>query len=199
MRIEINLASQPYQDVRRFYFIWGGALAFMALFTALLVTFAVLRYRDAREGWQLVEKKKAQIAKLQQEEQDAIAILNRPENRGTRDHSQFLNDAILRKSFSWTQVLADMEKLMPARAHLLSITPEIDKQNHLTVKMLVSGETREDAVNLVRQLEKSPRFRYPRFIREMTGREKRQESGVEAEIQADYRPSEPNLSQREGE
>ena len=50
-------------------------------------------------------------------------FLNRPENRNTRDESQFLNELIERKSFSWTRVLENLEKVMPPRVHLVSISP----------------------------------------------------------------------------
>src|SRR5215471_12123702 len=170
MRIDINLASRPYQDLGRFYTIWGGALVLMVLITALLVTFAVLRFQEARLGWRLVERKKDQIAKLERQREEAVQILNRPENRGTRDHSQFLNEAILRKSFSWTAVLADLERLMPPRVHVVSITPELDKQHRLIVKMVVNGETREGTVDVVKQLERSKHFRYPQYLHEVTGK-----------------------------
>jgi type IV pilus assembly protein PilN len=199
MRIEINLASRPYQDLRRFYVVWGGGLALMILLTALLVTLAVFRLQEARQGWRLVEKKKDQIAKLEQQRDEAVRILNRPENRGTRDHSQFLNEAILRKSFAWTAVLADLEKIMPPRVHLVSITPELDKQHHLIVKMVVNGETREATVDVVKQLERSKHFRYPQYLREITGKEKGPEGGVRAEIQAYYRPGDVGTVSGEGE
>lgn len=199
MRIDINLASRPYQDLRRFYTIWGGGLTAMILLTALLVTLAVFRFQENRQGWRLVEKKKEQIAKLEQQQEDAVRILNRPENRGTRDHSQFLNDAILRKSFSWTAVLADLERLMPPRVHLVSITPQLDKQHRLVVKMVVNGETREGTVDVVKQLERSKHFRYPKYLHEITGKQKGTEGGVNAEIEAFYRPAELAAEAGEGE
>jgi len=199
MRIQINLASRPYQDLRRFYTVWGGGLVLMILLTVLLLTLAVFNFRDARQGWRNVEKKKEQIAKLQQQREEAVRILNRPENRGTRDHSQFLNEAILRKSFAWTAVLADLERLMPPRVHLVSITPELDKQHRLVVKMVVNGETRAGTVDVVKQLERSRHFRYPRYLREITGKEKGPEGGVRAEIEADYRPGNITSSSGEGE
>jgi type IV pilus assembly protein PilN len=198
MRINLNLASRPYQDLRRFYTIWGGGLAAMILLTALLVTLSVFRFHENRQGWNLVEKKKEEIAKLQQQQEEAAKILNLPENRGTRDHSQFLNEAILRKSFSWTAVLADLERLMPPRVHLVSITPQLDKQHRLVVRMVVNGETREGTVDVVKQLERSKHFRYPKYLRELTGKQKT-DSGVNAEIEAFYRPADLAPAGGEGE
>ena len=195
MRIEINLASQPYQDERQFYTIWGGALAFMVLLTILLLTFAGLRMRDTRQGWRLVDQQRARIKQLQQDESTAIEILNRPENSGTRARSEFLNKAILRKSFSWTAVFADLEKLMPARAHIVSITPLVDADNRLTVKMDVDGETREAAVDLVRSLEKSKHFRFPRLYMETNDQDRSSNRGIRAQIEAQYIPATESQTQ----
>lgn len=199
MRININLASRPYQDLRRFYTIWGGSVVLMILLTGLVLSLAIMRFQETRQGWRLVEKKKEQIAKLQEQEDEAIRVLNRPENRGTRDHSQFLNDAILRKSFSWTAVLADLERLMPPRVHVVSITPELDKQHRLIVRMVVNGETREGTIDVVKQLERSKHFRYPQYLHEISGKSKGTEGGVNAEIQAYYRPATGETGSGEGE
>ena len=88
----------------------------------------------------------------------AEEFLNRPENRTTRDESQVLNELIERKSFSWTRVLEDLEKVMPARVHLISIHPELDEDNQLGLKMYVGGDSRDKAIELARRMEESHRF-----------------------------------------
>jgi hypothetical protein len=75
-----------------------------------------------------------------------------------RDQSQFLNELIERKSLSWTRVLEDLEKVMPARVHLVSIHPELDDDNQLTLKMVVAGDSRERAIELARRMEESQHF-----------------------------------------
>jgi hypothetical protein len=199
MRIDINLATQPYRDERRFYAMWGGALALMILMSALLVGFAVWRMRESRAHWALVRQKQAKITELERVKSDAISVLNRPENRGTRERSQFLNEAILRKSFSWTQVLADLEKLMPPRIHVVSITPALDKENRIQVKMQVAGENRSGAVQLVEHLEKSPHFRSPRLTTEGEDKPQGGVPGIKAEIEAFYVPAAAKPEARGGE
>jgi type IV pilus assembly protein PilN len=75
------------------------------------------------------------------------------------DRSQYLNSIFARKAFSWTTVFSDMEKLMPPGLHVVSIAPQLDKDNQLEVHILVGGESRDRALTLVRNLEKTPRFR----------------------------------------
>jgi type IV pilus assembly protein PilN len=101
---------------------------------------------------------KAGIAQRDLKRQQAEQFLNRPENRSTRDQSQFLNELIERKSFSWTRVLEDLEKVMPARVHLVSIHPELDEDNQLKLKMSIAGDSRDRAIELARRMEDSRRF-----------------------------------------
>lgn len=98
------------------------------------------------------------IAKRDQDRANAEAFLNRPENRTTRDESQFLNEVIERKAFSWTRVLESLEKVMPPRVHVVAIDPSLDDDNLLELKMRVAGDSRERAIELARRMEESRRF-----------------------------------------
>jgi type IV pilus assembly protein PilN len=158
MRLEINLASQPYEDARQFWLRWGTALAVAAVLTLALLAITVTDWFSARRDHTQIAELRAEIAQRDRTRQQAEAFLNRPENRTTRDESQFLNELIARKSLSWTHVLEDLEKVMPTRVHLVSIHPELDEDNQLTLKMVIGGDSRDRALDLVRRMEESRRF-----------------------------------------
>jgi type IV pilus assembly protein PilN len=158
MRLDINLASQPYEDAREFWLRWGTALAAAIVMTLALVTLTITGWFAARRDHAKIAQLKVEIAQRDRTRAQAEAYLNQPENRSTRDQSQFLNELIERKSFSWTRVLEDLEKVMPARVHLLSIHPELGDDNQLTLKMVVGGDSRERAIELARRMEDSRRF-----------------------------------------
>jgi type IV pilus assembly protein PilN len=158
MRLDINLASQPYEDARQFWLHWGTALAAAAMLTLALVTITITGRFAARRDHAKIAELRAEIAQRDRKRQQAEEFLNRTENRTTRDQSQFLNELIQRKSLSWTHVLEDLEKVMPARVHLVSIHPEVDEDNQLTLKMVVAGDSRDRALDLVRRMEESKRF-----------------------------------------
>jgi type IV pilus assembly protein PilN len=166
MRVTINLASQPFEDAQRFVRQWTLTLGLVGLLTLVLVVGAVLRLRS----WSVEERRihdlQAQLAQGDREIGQAEAFLNRPENRDTRDKSLILNDLIARKSFSWTEVFSDLERIMPPRLHVVSIRPELTPDNQLALRMMVAGESRERALELVRHMEKSPRFRQPQIVAE---------------------------------
>jgi hypothetical protein len=80
-----------------------------------------------------------------------------------RDKSQYLNDLIARKAFSWTKAFEDLERVMPPRIHLVSIQPQLNDNNQLEIKMMVAGESQEKAIELVKHMEDSKHFRETRI------------------------------------
>jgi type IV pilus assembly protein PilN len=158
MRLDINLASQPYEDARQFWSRWGTALVVASILSLMLVVTTVTGWYNARRDHHQIAELRAQIAQRDQKRQEAEEFLSRAENRTTRDQSQFINQLIERKSFSWTRVLEDLEKVMPTHVHLVSIHPELDDDNQLAIKMVVAGDSRERAIELARRMEDSRRF-----------------------------------------
>src|SRR5919197_412588 len=192
MRLDVNLATHPYEDTQQFWIRWGSAVALVAILTGALLYSTITEWSFAEKDRTIMSQYKGQIANRDQERSRAEAVLNRPENRTTRDRSQFLNQLIERKAFSWTQVFADLEKMMPGRLHVVSIHPEVTEDNQLQIKLVVAGESPERALDLVRKMEESTRFRQPAVTAQNT-QTNAQVPGdkVEFNITALYIPSAP--------
>jgi type IV pilus assembly protein PilN len=79
--------------------------------------------------------------------------------------SQFLNQMFASKAFSWTAVMMDLENVLPTGVQVMNIDPVISKDGKVTIRLRVGG-AHERGVDLVRNLEKSHRFLYPRVARE---------------------------------
>lgn len=158
MRIDINLASQPYEDAREFWMRWGTAVGAVALFTVVLLIATVLGWFNARRDRTQLADLQAQIAQRDRTREQAEAFLNRPENRVIRDQSRLINGLIERKAFSWTRVLEDMERVMPPRVHLVSMHPQLSDDNQLALKVVVAGDSRDRAIELARRMEETRRF-----------------------------------------
>ncbi len=166
MRLDINLATQPYEDGRRFWLRWGPILGVAGVVTLILIITAVSSWATARKDQVQISKFKDDIAKCELERSKAQEVLDRPENRSTRDQSKFINGLIRRKAFSWTQVFADLEKMMPPELHVTAIHPEVEKDNQLQIKLSVAGRSRDRALQLVHRMEQSPRFYQPQVVEE---------------------------------
>jgi type IV pilus assembly protein PilN len=158
MRLDINLASQPYQDLRNFWMRWIVGLAALALVTLGVVGYTVGEMLSARRDQKVIETIQDNINALTSRETSAKGFLNQPDNRTTRDRSQFLNELFHRKAFSWTQVFQDLERVMPPRLHVVSIHPELTTSNQLEIKLAVGGDTHAHALELVKKMEDSKRF-----------------------------------------
>ena len=197
MRININLASQKYEDVRQFYLRWGGALALMIVLTLGLAFLAWSNYREAAGGRRHIDQLRAEAAKLDQQRRDAEAVLNRPENRDVRDEKNFWNDVIDQRSFSWTQLFSDLEKIMPPRAYVISVQPTLTAERQLQLKLLVAGESHENGLEVQSKMERSERFHQPAIKHEALrpigqgaqGPASRNQSVWEFEIEAFYTPT----------
>ena len=158
MRFDINLASRPYEDAREFWLRWGTGLVVACLLSLALLASTITGWNNARRDHRTMADLRQKIAERDQLRAEAEEVLNRPENRTTRDESQIINALIERKAFSWTRLLEDMEKVMPPGVHLVSITPKLDEDNQLAVKMTVAGTSRDRAIELAHRMEESRRF-----------------------------------------
>jgi type IV pilus assembly protein PilN len=158
MRPNINLASHPYEDARSFYMQWLPLLIVLTAIAALLSTFAYSRYMSSHEQDRELNEIRSKIAKLEETKQQANATLNLPQNSGTRDQAQFLNSLFVRKAFSWTQVLSDLEQIMPRDIKVTSITPKVNENGLIEFTVKVSTRKRDTAIELVRRMEASKRF-----------------------------------------
>lgn len=189
MRLNINLATKPYQDVRRVLMQWGGLVLLLALCTVALVWTAVSSWRESRDVNTKIAALQAEIVTLDRQRAEALAILRLPQNSSVVDTSGFLNGLIVRKSFSWTRVFMQMEEILPPNLHVVSVSPELQpKTNTMEVHLTVAGTSREAAVELVKRLEKSPSFRDARINEEKAGQTKDSRDTVQFHLTAIYVP-----------
>lgn len=191
MRLNINLASVKYEDVRQFFIRWGLAVAALAILALALAGLAYLKYSrstaSARQTRDLQEK----IAALEKQRQQAVAFENRPENLDVTRQKKFWNTEIAKRSLSWTQLLNDMQKIMPRRAFLDSVQPELTPDSRLKLKLTIAGEKKENARELVEKMENSTRFRSPRIVSESVEKERKPGSvpHYKFEIETYYAPA----------
>ncbi len=189
VRLNINLATKPYQDVRRVLLQWGGLVLLLAVCTVALAWTAVSVWRESRNVNAKITALESEIAALDKERNKAVDVLKLPQNSSVVDDSKFLNGLIARKSFSWTRVFMQLEEIMPPRLHVVSILPELQpKTNTVEVHLTVAGTSREAAVELVKRLERSPNFRDASISEETEAHEKDSTDTVRFRLSAIYVP-----------
>jgi type IV pilus assembly protein PilN len=134
-----------------------------------------------------------QIDSLNHEESQARAILNKPANHVIADQSEFLNDLFARKAMSWTHIFTVMEKIVPPQLHVVSMKPAYSKTGDLVLQVVVATDSRDRAVELVRNMEKSSHFRQPQVVAENvvanTSEQSANSGAIQFDIAAIYVPS----------
>ena len=166
MRININLATEPYEVARQYLQRmtkrdrccgpWsrpsGGLHPLSALHT-----------RDIDR--QMVDVQR-QIDALNHEKAQARAILNKPANRASPTSQNSSTNCLPANRCRGRASSTEMERIVPSELHVVSMKPDYTKTNELVVHVVVATDSRDRAVELVRHMEKSSHFRQPQVVAE---------------------------------
>ncbi|MGZ4829142.1 MAG: PilN domain-containing protein [Candidatus Angelobacter sp.] len=199
MRLNINLASQKYEDVRQFYVRWSVAIGLAALLMVLLIGLAWINFTGSSESSQRIKGLQGEIAGLQKQRAAAEAVSNLPENHDVNAQKNYWNQQINRRQLSWTQLFNDLQRIMPARAYLSSVHPEVTPDNRLKLTLVVMGDTHDNGLELQKKMEKSERFRSPKITAETTQKQQKTESQLfKFDIVTYYTPAAPSQGRAAG-
>lgn len=196
MRTTINLATRPFVELRPLFArLRLAMIALVALAIGLGLWLHALNGR-ARAAQAQMNALTARTEQFQHQRQANEARMRQPQNMAVLDRSQFLNGVFARKGFSWTAVMMDLERVLPAGVQVTSIEPAITKDGDVNIRLRVSGD-RDRAVQLVQNLEKSQRFIAPRLVSEAAQKQQNGRAGalpvaapgaVEFDILSGYNP-----------
>jgi hypothetical protein len=184
MRLNINLATQPYEDARRFTAIWTAILGALLLSAIALSVLVYKRWTNYRQVSHAITVERGVLQDLDVKQAQGLSIINRPENQDVRERSEFLNQLILRKEVSWTRIFTNLEKMMPPHLRVLSVQPAL-KDGKIVVSMQLGGDSRERAAELVRRMENSRTFRNAQIIHESDTQAQYSSSGFQGQPQPD--------------
>jgi len=97
------------------------------------------------------------IEELQAERTELERFFAQPENAKLHDRAAFLNSLIDGRSFNWTQMFMDLERILPGGVRLVSIEPRQAK-GHVEVKLTVGASSDDAKLKFLRALEESHQF-----------------------------------------
>jgi type IV pilus assembly protein PilN len=196
MRVSLNLASRPYVELRPLYKRLRLLIAVLAIVAVAFWYVLRTEHARAKAAQARVDAIQASVNRMQSEERRGEAEMRQPKEAGILHQAQFLNQLFLSKAFSWTAVMIDLERVLPAGVQVTNIDPAVAKDGHVTVRLRVLGP-HDRGVDLVRNLEKSKRFVLPRLTGESAENSGSQNANLQAaampnavnfEIVADYNP-----------
>ena len=207
MRVTINLATRPFVELKPLYARLRAMMAVLALVAVGLGVALYLFNKRDRVAAEQMDTLMQQTQALQQERAQNEARMRRPENQTVLERARFLNAVFAQKAFSWTSVMMDLERVLPAGVQVTSIQPTVAADGNVTIHMRVNGP-RDFDVDLIRNLEHSKRFSRPRLVNESAQTQENGRAvpvaqmgipgGVEFEVMSGYVPLEPEMKAESG-
>ncbi len=186
MRIDLNLASRPVENLRRFYLLAGTGVVLLALLATAQATIFFRDWWAGREDRQQTESRRAEVRRLEAEEKKFKEQLEQPQAQDVIVRSDFLNKLIFQKSVSWTQILMDLEELVPDRVMVVSIRPEIVERSQVRLEMQVIGESIGQLLEFLRRIEGSAKFGTPVLSQEVPAQDAARDPSVKLGLSVFY-------------
>lgn len=158
MKIQINLASEPFRRDRPMVFASTAVAILLTGVLGMLIYLAIAERGRSADSRQMIGRIEGQLRGISAEESKLQAVLRRPENAEVIDRSVLLNGLLARKGVSWTKIFADLEGVTPHNVRLVQVRPQISPQNEISLDMVVAAQTVEPILAFLKKLEASPVF-----------------------------------------
>ena len=157
LRVPLNLASKPFFNNRKFYaatLLLG--LVLVGLSATNLLLYLAHRSQSLRLNRELANQT-AEAGRLELEQQEIWARLQRPETEDFLNLVDYLNPLIARRTFSWTRFLNRLENLVPHQVQIVAITPRI-AETEIVVEIFCNARTGADYIEFISRLEADADF-----------------------------------------
>ena len=157
LKIDINLSSRPFVNNRRFYLTAGLLLTLLGLVSY----WNFYRYQSthSRRGEfnQQLYRDRARFETLGEEQEQLMARLQTADTAEFLDQVEYINALIERRTFSWTLLLNDLEKVVPPNLQIVSIRPQL-LGKEIRIEIVASARSSRDAIQFIGNLESSGQF-----------------------------------------
>ena len=157
MIIRTNLASSPIKNYSLFLF--GCVLLGVAV--AVFTFFNLTNISDSYGiNWELkktITTQQTQLVAMEQKAKELQDKINRIKTAKFVSETEFMNNAIKRRTFSWTSLFDHFEEVLPPTVKMISVIPIVEESN-IAIKLEMAGKDLSDMLELVRTLERDSQF-----------------------------------------
>src|SRR5262245_6126197 len=157
MIIRSNLASTPIKNYSLFLFgciLLGIAVAAFTFFNLTNISDS---YSKNRELKKTITAQQTQLDAMQDKAKQFQEKINRIKTTKFVSETEFMNNAIKRRTFSWSSLFDHFEEVLPPSVKMISVIPIVE-ENNIAMKLEMAGRNLSDMLELVRTLERDPQF-----------------------------------------
>ena len=157
MRVQLNLATKPLETHRRFL-VGTGLSIFLASAAFLVLGWQAYSAREAAATVRAREHKIQQESAVYEAQRKSLdRYFKQKQVADLHDRAAFINGIIVVRSFNWTQMFMDLERILPNGVRVIRIEPK-QVSGHVEVSLTVGATTDEVKLQFLHALEKSSQF-----------------------------------------
>jgi hypothetical protein len=151
-RLSLNLATRPLRN-RRLFSVAGGLLGLAFLVAAFLAIIIFFQFTLKKGAVRARLRAADETSSSAQTEQKRLG--NRVKEAVTKDQDLIdaINSIILRKSFSWTDLLSKLEDCLPDPSYILSLAPTQVGDTRVQFRFRVVSRSLDDHLALLNKLQ----------------------------------------------
>ena len=168
MIIRNNLASVPLRNYSLYFLGCISLVVLGVLFTIWNVTAYTAALAETGNLQERISQQGERRDQLQQQASGLQQKINRIKTPEFVKKTEFINNAIKRRIFSWTTLLDQLEGSLPEEVKMVSVSPSITNQK-VSLDVEVAGKSLSDVTKLILTLENSPSFSDVSFRGESEG------------------------------
>lgn len=165
MRINLNLATRPYADIRPMLKRLRIGMLVLVLVSGGAVFGLHEVHNQAEAARARAHSLDGEIARVAAERQGYVNMMQEPDNARLLAETKTLNGMFDEKAFSWTLTMESLETVLPGGVQVSTLEPARAADGHIALHMRVIGP-RDKGIEFVRNLEHSQRFLSPRIVGE---------------------------------
>jgi Tfp pilus assembly protein PilN len=157
MRVQLNLATKPLETHRRFL-AGAGLSIFLASAAFLVLGWQVYSARKAAASVRAREQKiQKESAVYEVQRKSLERYFKQKQIAELDDRAAFINGIIVLRSFNWTQMFMDLERILPPGVRVIRVEPK-QVSGHVEVSLTVGATSDEVKLQFLHALEKSGQF-----------------------------------------
>ncbi len=157
MEVRLNLATKPLESHRRFQ---AGASLSAFVASAVLLALGWHVYSVRKAATDVRKRREAlneEFTKYDAERRDLERYFKQKSIADIHDRAAFINGIIAVRSFNWTQMFMDLERILPGGVRIINIEPK-QVSGHVELNLLFGATNDEVKLKFVRALETSKQF-----------------------------------------
>jgi type IV pilus assembly protein PilN len=157
MKVRLNVATKALETHRRFLAGAGltavvAGLAFLGLGWHVYTARKVDAEQRAR-----TQSMRQEMSRLEAQRKDLERYFSQKEIAELHDRAAFINAILDARSFNWTLMFMDLERILPGGVRVISIEPK-QVGGHVEVKLTVGAISDEAELKFEHALEESKEF-----------------------------------------